>query len=56
MNAIKIVRLNIEYYRNLLGEERDVKRREEMSRLLAEQEAKLAQLVSEEWTTNNGHN
>ena len=43
-----IVRLNIEHYRRLLATETDPKKLETITRLLAEQEAKLKELEREE--------
>jgi hypothetical protein len=44
--AKDIVRLNIEHYKRLLVSETDPEKRESISRLLAEQEAKLQEM---EW-------
>ncbi len=44
----EIVRLNIEHYKRLLTTETDPKKRETITRLLAEQEAKLRELERKE--------
>jgi hypothetical protein len=46
--AKDIVQLNIAYYRELLVRETDPKKRATVSRLLAEQEAKLGEMEPEE--------
>lgn len=43
-----IARLNIEHYRRLIAQETDETRRQTLQRLLAEEEAKLASLESQE--------
>jgi len=45
--AKAIIELNIKHYRDLLGSETDVSKRQTIARLLAEEEAKLAKLLSE---------
>ena len=47
----QIARLNIEHYRKLLAEEKDPVKRQTLLKLLAEEEAKLAEI---ERPTNNG--
>ena len=42
-----VARLNIEHYRSLLANEADERRRQTIARLLAEEEAKLAFLESQ---------
>lgn len=39
-----VARLNVEHYRKLLANEADETRRQQIARLLAEEEAKLARL------------
>lgn len=46
--ARTIIELNIEHYRNLLRSETDASKRRTIAKLLAEEEAKLAKLLSEE--------
>ncbi len=43
----KVAKLNIEYYKRLLGSETDAAKRESIARLLAEEEAKLAKISKE---------
>jgi hypothetical protein len=46
-SARTIIELNIEYYRKLLKEETSVSKREAITKLLAEEEAKLAKLLAQ---------
>ena len=43
-----IIDLNIQHYRNLLKTETDASKRQTISKLLAEEEAKLAKLLTQE--------
>ena len=43
-----IIDLNIEHYRDLLKTETDASKRQTISKLLAEEEAKLANLLTQE--------
>ena len=43
-----IIDLNIQYYRDLLKTETDASKRQTISKLLAEEEAKLAKLLTQE--------
>ena len=43
----KVAKLNVEYYKRLLASETDATKRETISRLLAEEEAKLAKISKE---------
>jgi hypothetical protein len=43
-----IVELNIKHYQNLLKTERDESKRQAIAKLMAEEEAKLAELLSQE--------
>ena len=43
-----IVELNIKHYRDLLKTETDASKRQTISKLLAEEEAKLAKLLTQE--------
>jgi len=45
--AKTIIELNIKHYRDLLGSETDVSKRQTIAKLLAEEEAKLAKFLSE---------
>jgi len=45
--AKTIIELNIKHYRDLLRSETDVSKRQTIAKLLAEEEAKLAKLLSE---------
>jgi hypothetical protein len=44
----RIIELNIEHYRKLLENETDASKRERITKLLAEEEPKLAKLVAKE--------
>jgi len=44
--AKRITELNIEHYRDLLTTETDPKKRETIAKLLAEEEAKLKQIIA----------
>jgi len=48
--AKTIIELNIKHYRDLLRSEIDVSKRQTIAKLLAEEQAKLAQLLSEKVT------
>jgi hypothetical protein len=50
-SARTIVELNIQYYRRLLETETDLSKRRTIAKLLAEEEAKLAQLPAEQPST-----
>ena len=43
----KVAKLNIEYYKRLLASETDATKRESIARLLAEEEARLAEIPKE---------
>ena len=43
-----IIELNIQHYRDLLKTETDASKRQTISKLLAEEEAKLAKLLTQE--------
>ena len=43
-----IIDLNIQYYRDLLKTETDASKRQTISKLLAEEEAKLAKLLTQQ--------
>jgi hypothetical protein len=43
-----IIELNIKHYRNLLKTETDASKRQTVSQLLSEEEAKLAKLLTQE--------
>ena len=45
--AKTIIELNIKHYRDLMRSETDVSKRQTIAKLLAEEEAKLAKLLSE---------
>jgi hypothetical protein len=48
VSARAIIELNIKHYRGLLKTETDAARRQTIARLLAEEEARLAELVAED--------
>jgi hypothetical protein len=50
--ARTIVELNIKHYRKLLKTETDAVKRQTITRLLAEEEAKLAKLLAEKTSGN----